>query len=242
MILFTLHGFGQDTLNKPVLIASDSMFMEAVSGVPSLPPLEEVVQMVFSNAPALKRQDHFIERDYQNYKAKKKQWANRIFTDAGYSYANNINSTTVQNPDGTFEALSLQDGDVLRAGVSVRLNLFDLIGQPHLRKQALEEYEAAREEKNLLKQDIRIEVTRLYQDAVLKRKNVGIQQEYFESITMLKEMTERSYKEGEEKLSEMARVHELFTRAKVQLEQSIAQYKTAYMTLETLCGTNFNAY
>lgn len=208
--------------------------------LPPLPPMQEVLDSVERRSHAVQAQEHIVERDHANYKATSDQWAYRIFSDLGYSYANNVNATSIATDNGGFESLSLQNGTVLRAGVTVRLTLYDLIGRPHLKDKAYAEYQASQDRLAAIEQDLRQQAEDLYYELLLSREVVRIRLDLEQTLASSYRMGKEAFRMGETDMDKLSQLAERYARARIATEEARNRYLTLYRKLENMAGFSFS--
>jgi outer membrane protein TolC len=208
-------------------------------GIPEAPPLRQVLDSVAARDHALSAQRHRVESKRANYEAVGRQWAYRVFTDLGYSYANNVNATTVASDNGGFESLSLQNGTVLRAGLTVRLTLFDLIGRPHLRDQAFAEFAASEEVLADMEDHLLQEAESLYYQMLEARREVEIRYELEQTLSSAYQMSREAFRMGDADMDKFSQVAERYAKARIATETARSRYLSRYRRLENRAGFSF---
>ncbi|WP_205623540.1 TolC family protein [Anditalea andensis] len=81
-------------------------------------------------------------------------------------------------------------------------------------------------------------IINMYQDVVLARRTLKVHTEARESARINKQLSEKSFREGQVSLADMSVVTEAYTRAAIDYESSYTNYETAVRILEEIVGMN----
>ncbi len=207
-----------------------------------LPPLAVLIETTLDNSPQIKYQKSIILRDKENIKERKKRWTNRIFMDAGYSYTNNFSFTDINANTGNVESFALRNGGSYRAGVTVRLGLYDFVGAKHMTRVAIHEKNASESQLMLLERQITWQVTQLYKNLQLAQTLLRIKSEKMQTLALQRQMAEKEFTQGQIKIAELSRLTELASNAHQEFEQGKNTYEKAYLELEQFVGKSLKNF
>lgn len=207
-----------------------------------LPPLDSLIKAAQEYSPVLKLSEAEIARFEAELGVRKREWTNRIFTDAGTFYANNYNALTVASNGGGYESVSLGAGNVLRAGVTARLSLFDVIGRGQLIERAEAEKQMSEFKYDKAKQELSQYITQLYTELKLAKKLVIVYTETYYTLNAQLEMAEKEFRQGEIHITELARITSIKSKAEVSLEQAQANYENLYYQMEIIVGKSLESF
>lgn len=223
---------GTDSLETDSLISSITIEQMLV-----LPELDTLISAALEFSPALKGRQAQVGRNEAEVKIRKREWTNRVFTDAGGAYANNYNVLTVANGDaGGFQSVALGNGNSMRVGVTARISLFDIIGRNQLIARAEAEKQMSEYDLQVAQQDLKALVTQMYTQLKLGKTLVEVNTNTYYTLSAQLEMAEKEFRQGEIHITELARVTEIKSKSEVALEQAKANYENLYYQLELLVG------
>jgi len=121
----------------------------------------------------------------------------------------------VASDGGGFESVALGSGNVLRAGVTARLSLFDVIGRGQLIERAEAEMQMSEYEFYQAEQDLEAYITQLYTELKLAKKLVVVYNATFITLNAQLEMAEKEFRQGEIHITELARITEIQSKSQV---------------------------
>ncbi len=125
-------------------------------------------------------------------------------------------------------------------GANVAVPLDRVVGRKHLiNKEQLqvERAESVRQERVAV---LRQQVLQLYQQVLLAKKVLAVHQESLVMAQMSQQLAERSFRQGQVSMTELAAANERYTQATIARETSASQYTTAFLTLEDVVGTKIS--
>lgn len=207
-----------------------------------LPPLIVLTEAALDNSPQVKYQESIILRNKENIKERKKRWTNRIFMDAGYSYTNNFSVTNLNSSTNNVETVALRNGGNYRAGITLRLSLYDLLVTKHLKLGAMHEKNASENQLKVIEKQIMWEVTQLYKNLQLAQTLLKIKSEKMQTLALQRQMAEKEFTQGQIKISELSRLTELASNAHQEFEQGKNAYEKAYLQLEQFVGKSLKSF
>lgn len=202
----------------------------------NLPHVDTLVNNAIKYSPLVKFYGSNSAVAKAELDVQRKDWAYRIYSDAGYYYANNYSVLTTAAEGGGFESVSLGRGDVYRGGVTIRVSLFDLIGRKHLVQRAKKEYEATQYQIDDAEMEVRLQVRQLYTELKLTHKLIAIKSNTFNTLQTQLQMAEKQFKQGEIEIAELATVTEITARSQMAFEDAKAEYEKLYIKMEIIVG------
>lgn len=209
----------------------------------TIPPLEELIQAALEYSPLLQEQKAIIGREKQNLEIVRKKWMDKVFTDVGYGYSNNYAATSVAaNNSRDFESISTIAGDNYRAGITVRIGMFDVFARKNLKKKEMYQIQAAQHRKTTIQNEIRLKTILFYKELQLSQRILKIKSDKKQALSLQKQMAEKEFLQGELHISELGRITELSSNAMTDFEKAITAYEKAYITLENHVGTRLDDF
>ena len=205
-----------------------------------LPSLEKVLEIAEINSALVKEQDALSQHYGQAVRVTERLWMDKVFVDIGGQRSNNGAVLNVNNNISSqeFNSLSFQSMNSFRAGVTVRVSLYDIMARKDLIKQAQYRQLASEQHAKYLRQDVKFRITDLYKDAQLAYKLLVIKAEKKYALFLQKEMAEKEFQQGQIHISELGRVTELTSNAYAEFEQASSTYEKLYYQLEILLGVS----
>lgn len=209
--------------------AWQSVFFD--SPAKALPILTEAA-MKHSGAIKALEIDKALEQE--NIKLAKKVILNSFGVNAGYTYGNQIGFGVANAGDPnqfrTFNASRYQ------AGVNFALPLGQVVSRGNQIKREQLNYqraEALRQERELL---LHQQIITLYQNVLLARKVLTLQQEAFVNTRTNYQLAEKQFRQGQVTLQELSGANSQLTAVSVAQESARSQYDTTFMLLEEVVG------
>ena len=156
----------------------------------------------------------------------------------GYTYGNqgSIGGVDLKNPT----QFNTSNSGRYSAGVNLSLSLGQLLSrgnQIQIGKLNLARNESARLDRE---DQLRQFVIQSYQNLVLARKLLTLQQEAYVTVQTNYRLTERQFRQGQLSLPEFADANAQVTSAAAAQETARNQYETAVMLLEEIAGTKLS--
>lgn len=203
----------------------------------NLPPLEILVERALQKSPVLKEQQSIIERDNQTLKLAEKKWMDKVFTDVGYTMSNNfaVSNVDASNSQG-IQSIANMAGDNYRAGITVRLGLYDVFARKNLKKQEMYRVEASRFRAEIIADEIRLKTTMLYKNLQLSQRLLLIKSRKKQTLAIQLKMSEKEFLQGEISTADLGRITELTANADADFETAVIEYEKAYLELEQFVG------
>lgn len=175
----------------------------------------------------------------QELQITKKSILNGIGAGGTYSYGNQGGVGIANDPSNPTQ-LTTYTASRYSTGVSVAISLAQLLSRHNLinrDKLSLQRTEATRQDRE---DQIRQSVIQLYQNVVLAKKLLALQQESYVSVQSTYRLTEKQFRAGQVALPDFSSATGLLNGAAVALETIRNQYETSFMLLEALTGTKIS--
>ncbi len=170
---------GKDSLETDSLASSIT-----IEKILELPELDTLISAALEFSPALKGREAQVGRNEAEVKVRKREWSNRVFTDAGGAYANNYSVLTVANGDaGGFQSVALGNGNSMRVGVTARISLFDILGRNQLIARAEAEKQMSEYDLQVAEQELKALITQMYTQLKLGKVLVEVNTRTFYTLS-----------------------------------------------------------
>jgi outer membrane protein TolC len=121
-------------------------------------------------------------------------------------------------------------------GVNVTLPLDRLASRRNQIQKETLRIEQAEQQRLDRAQLLQQEVIRRYQDVLLAKKLLGLQQQSYLAAQTEHDLGERQFREGQASLGELSQVNARFAQAAVAQASAANQYETSFLLLESLVG------
>lgn len=205
----------------------------------TLPPLPKLLQLAEEHAPRLKQQQSFSDQFEQGMLLSKKKWTDKVFVDIGAQTSNNGAVLNVNNTisAGEVTSLSFQNINSVRAGLTVRLSVFDFYGRKNQVLESKALWDASRHMEDLVRLEVREKTIQLYKDIEISGRVLTIQAEKKFALYTQKLFAEKQFQAGQIPMEEFTRVVELYSLAAISYEEAKGRYETLLMQLENWVGT-----
>lgn len=208
--------------------------------VTTLPPLPKLLQLAEEHAPRLKQQQSFSTQFEQGMLLSKKKWTDKVFVDIGAQTSNNGAVLNVNNniSTGELNSISFQNINAVRAGLTIRLSVFDFYGRKNLVNESRAVWEASRHMEDLVRLEVREKTIQLYKDIEISGRVLTIQADKKFALYTQKLLAEKEFQSGQMPLEELTRVIELYSLAAIAYEEAKGRYETLIMQMENWVGSS----
>ncbi|MEM6335368.1 MAG: TolC family protein [Bacteroidota bacterium] len=199
------------------------------TAVPELPTLDQVMHRVLAHAPRLQMQQALVEKNRDLVRTTGLEWLDAVEVNLGSTYG----------ADGTVVPGALvvdPHRASLRAGVSLRVSLFDVFGRSSRRGAFEHELDVARHAHANAEMEVRREVVGRYEQLKLTRRLVEVRAEGWRAADLHRTMAETAFAQGDLPVSELARVTEIAARAHEAFETARTEYLIAFGQLNVMMG------
>lgn len=208
----------------------DSLFVNLLD---YLPPINELIDTAIAHSPEVKYWHAQVKlREYEVSLAKK-DWARDIYVTGQYqggTLGANI------NPDGSAILLGYLVGAGLRVPLSTVVGRKDRIGAA----EAWLESTIAKKEEAI--RNIRELIFNEYQKLLMIQRKISILAETNESTSLIMEMAEERFRQGELTLDQLGTNTELKTKYSLIYEELRTEFFNTYSQLERLVGIPFSKF
>ncbi|GCD78214.1 hypothetical protein JCM31826_16960 [Thermaurantimonas aggregans] len=208
----------------------DSLFVNLLD---YLPPINELIDTAIAHSPEVKYWHAQVKlREYEVSLAKK-DWARDIYVTGQYqggTLGANI------NPDGSAILLGYLVGAGLRVPLSTVIGRKDRIGAA----EAWLESTIAKKEEAI--RNIRELIFNEYQKLLMIQRKISILAETNESTSLIMEMAEERFRQGELTLDQLGTNTELKTKYSLIYEELRTEFFNTYSQLERLVGIPFSKF
>ena len=207
-----------------------------------LPPLDILIETAIKNSPEIKFQESIVLRDKESIKDKKKLWTKNLYADLGYAYTNNLSVTNLNSGTGNVESVSLKNGGSYRAGITLKMFLYDFTGAKHVTRMAIHTQKASESLLLTLEKQVTWNITKLYKDLLLTQTLLRIKTEKMQTLALQKQLAEKEFTQGHIKIDELGRLTELSSNAMQEFERGKNDYEKAYLELELSVGKSLKNF
>ena len=208
---------------------------------------EEVLPILFEaaikNSAQVEKLDLGKEIALQESKIIRKEIFTNVSLGGTYTYGTSFNLLRFANPGQVFDpemlgfnAFKLPSSAQYGTGLTVGLPIGQFLTRHNkIKRQELIQKQFFAESKNT-EMEIRKVVIGLYQNIVLAKAELELNQEAFQTASVHYKLAEKQLASGEIMLSEMSVIQETYTRAAIAKETAKVKYETTFLYMEELIG------
>jgi outer membrane protein TolC len=196
--------------------------------LPELPPLEVLLDYAVTHAPELNVQRARIAQNRSEVVRTRRSWMDGATVTVGASYGSFGNQVL---DEVTF-------GQSIRLGLKV--SLFDLFGRDAQVGVFESRLQAAKRERDVIRQQIRQTLIQRYYNLRRARDLVRVRSEAYESTQTHRALVETAFQQGTTELDQVTRVTEVAARAQAAYAEARIDYLSGYTLLENLLGTSLD--
>ncbi len=191
--------------------------------------LDSIIYIAVNNNPDVLFRNALIKEREHNLRAVKRTWQNNLFGSVDYNTGNQSVLLT-----GQTESTNITNG--YRAGVSLRLPLYEFFGRRNQINQAKYEIEASNQEKRRAVMETKQLITSNYYDVVFAQRVLRSSSNNIQTQQIALEIAERQFKQGGIPIGEYSRVMNQFNIAQQQFQASLKSFYSAYYNFEIIVG------
>jgi outer membrane protein TolC len=152
--------------------AADTSFLDVEQDIAGqLLPFDELMKLAVTYSPLLKYQNEIVNGLGAAYDVTKSQILQNAGIFSNYSVGN---QSIVSSGSGTNNGSTIGQTNGYRAGIDVRLSLFDIFGRKHQIRQAYSNQQAAIVQKSVIEMQLRRELITVYQDMITAQQVLKI--------------------------------------------------------------------
>jgi outer membrane protein TolC len=213
----------------------------SVGAMRKLPTLDQVLDMAVRQSPTIKESAAMTDHFRQASSLTAKSWMDKIFVDMGGQLSNSGTLMAINNnvSINEFNSATWLSANSVRAGLVIRLSLFDVVARKQQIQQANIRTVAAEQRTNYVRQEVKLLIIERYKEAELAYTLLALKSEKKYALKMQKELAEKEFQQGQLSLSELTRITEATINALTDFERTKADYEKLYLQLEVLTGTKF---
>ena len=198
-------------------------------GIIKLPTLQAAIDSAIVHSPRIQMQDALLKQSEHALKAYKSSWAKELAISAETKYGNYGNNLALDN-------LGIGYG----GGVSVRLPLSILIGRKDNINVKVYQTIAVDQKKNEEIQLLKIKVSNIYNDLVLKEKVLILSNDALSNSTINYQYAQLQYSNDQIDIGVYSRVYDFYVKAILVFEQAKTEYQQALFVLEEVIGVEIS--
>lgn len=217
-------------------LSMDSLFTGPASFQYKLPPLADLVDSAIINSPQLSSQRMRISHQNEIITLEKKKIMKAVTFNSQYSIGNTVASISYQGAG--FPATTATATSFYSAGVYLNLTLFQVAARKNLIRAAKKEQDVQRNNFELMKRNVRLEVSNLYMTCRLKSNVLEMRREALSVSSMHLTYTKEKFAQNSLKMRSYADITANDVKIKVAYEQAFADYIAAIIQLEEMTGVN----
>lgn len=199
-----------------------------------LPPLDTVLTWVETAAPLVKIQQSYINKNKAFISNAKKQWMQGVMADVSYGASDQV--FLLQENRGAQSINNFNNG--YRASVTMRLNLYDVLGRKSLVEMAQHEFDVSKHRHAATQQEVRERAIALYFEAESAQRVLQIKSEVLQATKLNRMYAEKKFKEANIDITEFSRIIEIATKAEMEYEVAKRELYTSFYLLNELTGKN----
>ncbi len=243
-LLWTLTaGFGQSRGGRGLVsfgrssgLASDTLYLDVNQDIAvQLLPFDELVKIAVAYSPAIKYQNEVSSVLKASQGVARTQILQNVSGFGNYSGGNQVLIAS-GSPDLNTNPIG-QIANGYRAGVELRVSLFDVFGRKHLIRQADANYKASLVQKDIAELELKQQLISIYQDMItaqqiLKTRLIDEQA----SLAALR-VAEAELQKGKITTGQLASATTAYVQAKATTEQVKGDFLKSVHLFEALMGT-----
>ncbi|RIJ42526.1 TolC family protein [Pontibacter oryzae] len=197
-----------------------------------LPPLDTVLLWAETAAPLVKIQKSYIDKNTAFISNAKKQWLQGLTGDLSYGASDQV--FLLQENGGAQSINNFNNG--YRASITMRVNLYDVVGRKSLVEMAQHEYEVSRHRHAATQQEVRAKAIALYFETESAQRVLQIKSEVLQVAKLNRMYSEKKFNEANIDVTEFARIIEIATKAEMEFEVAKRELYTSFYLLNELTG------
>lgn len=241
---------GMVAFGKAQGLAADTLFMDPNQDIAvQLLPFEQLMKIALTNSPAMRYQRELINITDASTQLAKAQILQNISAGGGYAWSNQslVGGTSVTptepgtgGPTGpgstnaSTQSLQLTNG--YRAGIDLRISLFDLFGRKHQIRQAQANHRAAEAQLSVLELQLRQQLIQVYQDIITVQQILKLRLMEEQVALTAYRIAEADLQKGKATATEFAAATTQYAQTKALSEQLKGDFLKQVHLFEALMG------
>ncbi|WP_207432159.1 TolC family protein [Sabulibacter ruber] len=199
----------------------------------ALPILTEAA---ITNAAELENADAAKLQAIEQKKIIRKNFYSGFSINSAYTYGSLGNYNLNGEPINSFNAFDAPLRARYNVGLSMSLPLGQLLSRHNLIKNQELAIAQAEGSRKLAERAVRQRVITLYQNLVLAKSQLELQQQAYQSAVVTHKLAEKQFKSGEIQIDAMSTVQQAFTSSSAALKQAKVNYETQLLLMEDTIG------
>ncbi|RYC72145.1 hypothetical protein EQG79_08530 [Spirosoma sordidisoli] len=230
-------GRGLVSFGRSSGLASDTLYLDVNQDIAvQLLPFDELVKMAVAYSPVIKYQNEVSSVLKASQGVARTQILQNVSGFGNYSGGNQVLIASGRSPDLNTNPIG-QIANGYRAGVELRVSLFDVFGRKHLIRQADANYKASLVQKDIAELELKQQLISIYQDMItaqqiLKTRLIDEQA----SLAALR-VAEAELQKGKITTGQLASATTAYVQAKATTEQVKGDFLKSVHLFEALMGT-----
>ena len=177
----------------------------------------------------------------QDVKIAKKRILESMTAGGSYTYGN-LSSVGTSNPTNPNpNQLTTNNSGRYSAGVILALPLGQVATRGNIIKKEELNYQRSEAQRQEGENQLRQQVIQLYQNVLLARKVLNLQQGIFVTIQTNYGLIEKQFRQGQQSLSELSTASNQLAQTAIAQESARSNYNTAFMLLEEIVGAKISS-
>jgi outer membrane protein TolC len=254
IIFIATQGFGQTpaprsrgmvSFGNGTALASDTLFLDINQDIGvQLLPFEQLLKVAIAYSPMMKYQREVVNIAEASTSVTKGQILQNFSAGGGYSWSNQSLAGTAQTGGGgttTPEPVNTNSNSLFltngyRAGIDVRISLFDLFGRKHQIRQAQASQRAAEAQLDVLEMQLRQQLIVAYQDMLTSQQILKIRIMDEQASLASYRISEAEMQKGSITANAFAAATTQYAQAKSLSEQLKGDFMKQVHLFESLMG------
>jgi len=215
--------------------ANDTVYLDIDQDIAvQLIPFEELLKIAITNSPLIKYQNEVANSLDATYHASKAQILQNVSGFGNYSGGNQTILSSGAAVTGRDPIGQIANG--YRAGVDMRISLYDLFGRKHQIRQAYSNYRAAVIQKETIEQQIKRELVSIYQDMITSQQILKLRLIDEQASLAAYRIAEIEIQKGKITADQLASATSRYIETKTVSEQVKGDFLKNVHFFETLMG------
>ncbi|WP_205499815.1 TolC family protein [Rufibacter psychrotolerans] len=195
-----------------------------------------LTQAAIANATELENADAVRLQAIEQRKIIRKNFYSGFSINSAYTYGS-MNAWSLNGePINSFNAFDAPLRARYNMGLSMSLPLGQLLSRHNQIKSQDLAIAQAEGNRKLAERAVRQRVITLYQNLVLAKSQLELQQQAYQSAVVTHKLAEKQFKSGEIQIDAMSNVQQAYTNSAVALKQAKVNYETQLLMMEETIG------
>jgi outer membrane protein TolC len=197
-----------------------------------------LIEAAIANAPELQNAEAMKQVAQEQRKIVQKNFYSNFSINSAYQYGSFANFGAL-GPDqkSNFNAFNLPVRSQYFAGLSLALPLGQLLSRHHQIKIQDLTISQAEGNKEIAERTIRQNVIVMYQNIVLAKAQLELQQEAYQTAVVSNELASKQFRNGSILIDAMSTVQQAYSTTAVALQSAKVNYETSILMMEEVIGT-----